>query len=257
MSSSKRVLKTLTYEEKAAAIQEVENGLKTKSLIAKEFGIPLNTLSTYLKNKETILCNLATSYKRGRKRVREPENPDVDECVYKWFKQTRDKEIPLSGLLIREKAEEFALKLEKHNFKATNGWLNGFKERNGIRFKTKNNSQIDCDLKICDIKKEYGEEFEILPYNLSQLTDETHEVLGVGANIKQQQLPVESRQQGHSPDVKKTGSQSKKVYVDDEFDLFGKMLIKKLRKLPVKEGEEFMYKIDEMFIERYHNNKQS
>jgi hypothetical protein len=50
----KRLLKTLTYEEKAATIREVENGLKTKSLMAKEFGILLNTLSTYLKNKETI-----------------------------------------------------------------------------------------------------------------------------------------------------------------------------------------------------------
>lgn len=48
------MLKTLTYEEKAEVIREVENGFKTKSLIAKEFGIPSNTLSTYLKNKETI-----------------------------------------------------------------------------------------------------------------------------------------------------------------------------------------------------------
>jgi len=37
------VLKTLTYKEKVAAIQKVENELKTKSSIAKEFGIPLNT----------------------------------------------------------------------------------------------------------------------------------------------------------------------------------------------------------------------
>ncbi|VVC37215.1 DNA binding HTH domain, Psq-type,Homeobox domain-like [Cinara cedri] len=74
MSLAKRVLKMLTYKEKTAAIREVENRLKTKSLIAKEFGIPLNTLSTCLKNKETIL-----------KRSREPENPEVDECIYKWF----------------------------------------------------------------------------------------------------------------------------------------------------------------------------
>jgi len=61
MSSSKRMLKTLTYEEKAAVIREVENGFKTKSLIAKEFGIPPNILSTYLKNKETILNKLTMS----------------------------------------------------------------------------------------------------------------------------------------------------------------------------------------------------
>ncbi|KAL4098280.1 hypothetical protein QTP88_022918 [Uroleucon formosanum] len=110
MSSSKRMLKTLTYEEKAAVIREVENGFKTKSLIAKEFGIPPNTLSTYLKNKEKILNKLATSSVKGRKRARKPENPDVDECVYKWFKHVT-KRYPL----------------------ASNGWLDGFKERNDIK----------------------------------------------------------------------------------------------------------------------------
>lgn len=136
MCTLKRVLKTLTYEEKAAAIREVEKGLKTKSSIAKEFGIPLNTLSTYLKNRDTILSKLATSGGKNRKRARRPENPDVDERVLKWFKQSREKKVPLSGLLIKAKAEEFALQLEKHNFKASNGWLDGFKERNGICFKT-------------------------------------------------------------------------------------------------------------------------
>jgi hypothetical protein len=143
MSSSNRMLKTLTYEEKAAVIRKVENGFKIKSLIAKEFGIPPNTLSTYLKNKETILNKLATSSVKGRKRTREPENPDVDECVYKWFKQTRDKKIPLSGLLIRAKAEEFPLKLG-------NGWLDGFKERNGICFKIVSSESGDVNVQEAD-----------------------------------------------------------------------------------------------------------
>jgi len=69
MSSSKRMLKTLTYEEKVAVIRELENGLKSKSLIAKEFGIPLNTLSTYLKNKEITLNKLATSSIKAEKRL--------------------------------------------------------------------------------------------------------------------------------------------------------------------------------------------
>ena len=43
--------KTITFEEKAAAIGEVESGVKKKAQIAKDFQIPPNTLSTYLKNK--------------------------------------------------------------------------------------------------------------------------------------------------------------------------------------------------------------
>ena len=37
---------TLTFEEKMAAIREVENGVKKKSQIANDFQIPPNTLST-------------------------------------------------------------------------------------------------------------------------------------------------------------------------------------------------------------------
>lgn len=136
MSTSKpRVYKTLTMAEKIAAIKEVEKGTKKKSEIAKDFGIPPNTLSTYLKNKEKIL-NCESEGVKGRKRLREPENPDVDQCVLKWFKQTRDKKIPVSGPIVRSKAEQFATELGKSNFKASTGWLDGFKERNKISFKS-------------------------------------------------------------------------------------------------------------------------
>ncbi|UYV67566.1 hypothetical protein LAZ67_5001237 [Cordylochernes scorpioides] len=126
--SALRTYKTLTLAEKIAAIKEIEMGIKKKSDIAKDFGIPRNTLSTYLKNKEKIL--------RSESELREPGNPDLDKCVLKWFKQARDKKIPVSGHLIRSKAEQFATEMGKPDFKASSGWLDGFKERNKISFKT-------------------------------------------------------------------------------------------------------------------------
>ncbi|UYV69083.1 hypothetical protein LAZ67_6002306, partial [Cordylochernes scorpioides] len=103
--------------------------------VGLDFGIPRNTLSTYLKNKEKILRS-ESECDKGRKRLREPGNPDLDKCVLKWFKQARDKKIPVSGHLIRSKAEQFATEMGKTNFKASSGWLDGFKERNKILFKT-------------------------------------------------------------------------------------------------------------------------
>uniref|UniRef100_A0A1B6KQS9 HTH CENPB-type domain-containing protein n=1 Tax=Graphocephala atropunctata TaxID=36148 RepID=A0A1B6KQS9_9HEMI len=133
-SPKSRAHKTLTLAEKVAVIREVEKGVKKKSEIAKDFGIPPNTLSTFLKNKDKILSS-AQEFDKDRKRLREPENPAVDNCVLKWFKQARDKKIPLSGPLIRAKAEQFAKELGKKNFKASTGWLDGFKDRNKITFK--------------------------------------------------------------------------------------------------------------------------
>lgn len=128
--------KTLTLVQKIEVIKEVEKGLKKKNVIAKEFGIPPNTLSTYLKIKDAIFNSWGVHGGGERKRVRGPEYPDIDESVLKWFTQAHNKTIPLSGTLIRVKAEEFASKLGKSDFKASTRWLDGFKERNGISFKS-------------------------------------------------------------------------------------------------------------------------
>lgn len=43
-----------------------------------------------------------------------------------------------------------------------------------------------------------------------------------------------------------------KKHEDDEYDLYGRILAHKLRKLPENERELFMYDIDGMFVQRYH-----
>lgn len=56
--------------------------------------------------------------------------------MVKWFRQARDRNIPLSGLLVRIKTEEFAAGLGMNGFKASTGWLDGFKERNSMTLKS-------------------------------------------------------------------------------------------------------------------------
>ena len=51
----KRKLNVKNIDTKYEAVMAVERGEKSKSQIAKEFGVPANTLSTWLKNKESIL----------------------------------------------------------------------------------------------------------------------------------------------------------------------------------------------------------
>ncbi|CAG2061327.1 unnamed protein product [Timema podura] len=72
---------------------------------------------------------------QDRKRLRGPENPYVDNHVLKWFKQARDKRVPVSGPLLRAKAEHFTYELGKTDFKASAGGLDGFKQRKGVFFK--------------------------------------------------------------------------------------------------------------------------
>lgn len=51
----KRKLKVQAIETKYEAIVAVEKGEKTKTAIVEQYSVPLNTLSTWLKNKEKIM----------------------------------------------------------------------------------------------------------------------------------------------------------------------------------------------------------
>lgn len=65
-----------------------------------KFKIPATTLSKFLINKEKILSSANDSTK-DQKQVRGPGNPEVDECFLKWFKQAKNKPIPVSVPMIR------------------------------------------------------------------------------------------------------------------------------------------------------------
>jgi hypothetical protein len=59
---------------------------------------------------------------------------EINRSMFEWFVSARTKGIPVSGPLIQTEALETAKKLGKHNFKASNGWLESFKHRQNIVF---------------------------------------------------------------------------------------------------------------------------
>lgn len=151
MDGGKRKRVTLTIEKKLKVIEAVEaGGNKKKQDIAAEFNIPVSTLSTILKNKEKIRSSLWLAVKRHRN----PEFPDIEKCIYKWFVNCRGKNIPISGLLIRDKASQFAKTLGHNEFSASVGWLGNFKKRHGICFKTICGETKDVDDGTCNSWKD-------------------------------------------------------------------------------------------------------
>lgn len=127
--SSKRKLKSLTVKQKLDILKKVEKGIKKKT-IAAEFDIPSSTLSTIIKNKTSIeqfASNLARPEKF--KRNRDVSHKNINTAVFKWLSAARDKNVPVSGPLIKEKALQFAEHLGSTDFKASTGWLDKFKKR--------------------------------------------------------------------------------------------------------------------------------
>lgn len=124
----------MTLEKKAAIIKLIEQG-RTQVDVAKEFNVSKQTLSDYVKNKEKILSAVDQSHCKGKKNDRKGQHPILEEALQLWLRGVVTKNLPVSGNLLKQKAEMFAFKMDIHDFKFTDGWLRGFKKRHGVSFK--------------------------------------------------------------------------------------------------------------------------
>ena len=128
--------KTTTLGTKYQAILEVEKGEKTKAAIAADYGVPPNTLSTWLKKKEEYKqAFLTQSFGPANKRMKKGDYEDVDDALDTWMREARARDIPISGPILQAKAQELAAELNHPEFKCSTGWLNRFKVRKGIGFR--------------------------------------------------------------------------------------------------------------------------
>ena len=60
----------------------------------------------------------------------------VNELVWKWFREKRSRGVPISGPAIQEKALQIAKVLGETDFKVSNGWLEAFRKRHSITFRS-------------------------------------------------------------------------------------------------------------------------
>ncbi|KAH7940372.1 hypothetical protein HPB52_023559 [Rhipicephalus sanguineus] len=70
-----------SHERKVALVKEVEKAGRSKSYIAKEFGILLSTLSTVLKNKQKVSEGFEQSFSSKRKCIQASKFPDVEAAL--------------------------------------------------------------------------------------------------------------------------------------------------------------------------------
>lgn len=115
--------KQFSLKEKKNIISEVDKGLK-KGEVAKKYGISPSTMSTILKDRESILKQLQASvFVLSRKGMRKAEFEDVGAAVFKWFQDVRSRIVPLTRpiLKLKKKSLDFAKMLKVENFQASVG----------------------------------------------------------------------------------------------------------------------------------------
>ena len=90
--------------------------------LAKSLGLKRTTLSSILKEREKTEGYQAEGQSSKRKKLRRCLNQEVNDCLLFWFRQKLSQGIPIDGLMLKEKALQFAKDLNTENtFVASNG----------------------------------------------------------------------------------------------------------------------------------------
>ena len=119
----------------AKALKILEKGMSNRDVAAK-YGVPKNTLSSWVKNKEKLLDSTEKGNNIKRQNLRTGNFEMVEKAVYNWFLSMRSQNVPLSAVMIQEKTLTFAKESIVETFQASDGWLQRCKEGNQITSKT-------------------------------------------------------------------------------------------------------------------------
>ena len=88
------------------------------------------------KKKQIISAYERGLYKDKTNKLKQSSYPDVKKALSEWFHKVRSINVPVTGTLLTEKARCFAEHLDHESFKASNGFLDRFKVRQGITGQT-------------------------------------------------------------------------------------------------------------------------
>ena len=123
---AKRLHKEHKLEIKYKALLELQKSKSNKE-VAKSFGVLANTLST--RNKKDKAFKAFQKGSATTKRLKVDTYDQVYKAVLKWFTRLRSENVPVSGVLIKEKALYFTKELNFEKFQASDGWLDKWKKR--------------------------------------------------------------------------------------------------------------------------------
>ena len=129
----------LTIAQKVELLDLFREG-KTRSELSRFFNIPPSTLSQFIRDEAKIREEY-TKFDPNRLAVKESPYRPLESALVKWIELIHEKNIPINGPIIQEKALELAEVTGVKGFTASNGWLHRFKKRLNVDFKGRNCSR--------------------------------------------------------------------------------------------------------------------
>jgi hypothetical protein len=130
--TKKRVV--LTHAQKRQLCLDYQKTPRpTQEELATLYNIKQNTVSDILKKKEKWLSVNPESEESNKQREKPVRFPQIEEALLLWTTNALTADLIINTDILREKAKFFAQQFEVSNFTASNGWINGFKERHNLK----------------------------------------------------------------------------------------------------------------------------
>lgn len=129
--SAKR--KAVSMDTKLQVIRALESGQKMSKVVEK-FDLVYSTISSIWYARAKIEAAATTNCNHASKKLRKATQDDLDQALLKWFSQQRSLNIPVSGPILKVKADQLAGILGINDFDCTGSWIECFKKRHDINF---------------------------------------------------------------------------------------------------------------------------
>lgn len=178
-AGKKRV--SLTIEKKIEIINRHEKG-ETQRALSQEYNIGRTTISDIIKRKykffKFVSMNVDKEENLKRRRtLRRTVHKELEEKLLAWYNESREQGQHISGPMISAKAQLMHKELGyTEPFTASNGWLDRFKIRNGIKLCGLREVKTESDVNaVAPFKATLGEIATYLELSLEQIynADET------------------------------------------------------------------------------------
>ena len=124
----KRKLSVKTLNENCKALKDIKKGLSNIDASEKN-GVPPNTISTWIKNKEKYFKALEDNCSNKKRKLRESDFEKLDNVMFQWFLSKQSQNIPMDGNLLKEKSIPYAKELGYNNFHGSAGWLDRWQKK--------------------------------------------------------------------------------------------------------------------------------
>lgn len=121
-------------KQKVDIVSQIRKG-RSHTAVARDYHVSRQCISKIWMRKNVIL----QSFQDGRselKKLRPLKYMQIDSELLIWFKRRKDQKLPVGGTILIERAKAIAKELSIDSFVASNGWLDSWKKRHNITFRS-------------------------------------------------------------------------------------------------------------------------